>query len=251
MVHLIFVTLFIAAGPALLETVATAGDEVEPLDAAGAKGKAASPLQQAKAHFKMGSAHYEAGSYDLAIAEYEAAYNHDPRPETLFNIGQCHRLLGHRELALHLYKGYLAAHPNGDAADEARRYVAQLTHELRDAGTATPPAAPAGKAPDGIAGPARSAQPARVDLTPSTKPAPPAPALPLVPTPAAVPASGAAVQTGARDSAARPVYKKAWFWAVVGGAAAVVAAGVATGVALSAEPTFPTPSLGTIPFEVK
>jgi hypothetical protein len=59
---------------------------------------------------------------------------------------------------------------------------------------------------------------------------------PTAPPPSAPPPTTTTTTTGRADLVAqpaeKPVYKKAWFWGVIGGAAVVVAGGVVLGVVL-------------------
>jgi hypothetical protein len=103
----------------------------------------ASPQEDARSHFKQGKAYQEAGVYLRAAEEFEAAYALDPRPEMLFNIAQAYRLAGNKPNAVDYFKRYLAAQPNGKAADEARVLVAELQREIDEAKQKeTPPPPP-------------------------------------------------------------------------------------------------------------
>ena len=54
---------------------------------------------RAKALFANGRSEYNLGHYPEALALFEQAYKAKPRPELLYNIAQCHRLLGNLEQA--------------------------------------------------------------------------------------------------------------------------------------------------------
>jgi tetratricopeptide (TPR) repeat protein len=79
----------------------------------------AGPLDEAKSHFKQGKAYQEAGAFLRAAEEFEAAYALDPRTEMLFNIAQAYRLGSDKPKAVDYFQRYLAAQPDGKAADEA------------------------------------------------------------------------------------------------------------------------------------
>jgi tetratricopeptide (TPR) repeat protein len=100
----------------------------------------------AKEHFQRGRTLHDAGSYAEAVIEYQAAYSLAPRPELLFNIGQCYRLMHNRERAVMYYERYLALVPEGGAADDARGHVAALRAQLPPP-QAAPPPAPAPSSP--------------------------------------------------------------------------------------------------------
>jgi len=109
------------------------------------------PVQLARMHFKQAKAAMDIGAYAKAADEYKAAYDLDPRPETLFNIGQAYRLADQRAEAIAYYEKYLEAQPNGVGAREAMKYVAELAKQIEDdkrraaeetPATTTPPPSP-------------------------------------------------------------------------------------------------------------
>ena len=61
----------------------------------GQPSHAADPrLDSARAHSQEGDAYYKLEKYANAITEYEQAYLAKPDPSFLYNIAQCHRLMG-------------------------------------------------------------------------------------------------------------------------------------------------------------
>src|ERR1041384_1491555 len=85
---------------------------------------------EAKSYVDAGVVAQNAGRYEMAVMLYEQAYKLIPHPVLLFNMAQAHRLAGHGELALDLYKRYLRAEPNGSEASNARQFVVELgVHE--------------------------------------------------------------------------------------------------------------------------
>ena len=72
----------------------------------------ADPKQEAKKHVETADVAYKLGHFEQALAEYSAAYQVFPVPALLFNIGQCHKYLGHYEQALFFYRGYLRDSPS-------------------------------------------------------------------------------------------------------------------------------------------
>lgn len=80
----------------------------------------AQPRAEARAHFEQGEAYFRAGGYDLAIVEYQAAYDLVPEPGLLFNIGLSCENAGDPERAIATYRRYLDADPRGGKAAEAR-----------------------------------------------------------------------------------------------------------------------------------
>lgn len=70
---------------------------------------ASKAAKEAKLQSKQAAKLYNAGQFREALALYEDAYRLDARPTTLFNIAQCHRMLGNYERALFFYRRYLDA----------------------------------------------------------------------------------------------------------------------------------------------
>lgn len=192
---------------------------------------------QAKAAAKAGKSAFQLGRFDEALKQYEKAYAAKPVPGLLFNLGQCHRQLGHTEQALHYFKLYLESGPAPAQAKATREVVAKLEEQQADEqrraeaeaeqqralevekARAEAARIESEKARDQAhlaelerarkaAEADRAAEAAkRAELEAALKAAPP-------------------VQQGT------PVYKRWWFWTGVG----VVAAGAATGIALAAMP---------------
>ena len=94
----------------------------------------------ARAHFRRGETHFAMGRFAPALKEYEAAYELKPLPGFLFNIGQCHRNLGHLEEAVFSFKRYLRLKP--DAANRAavEELVAELERQIAAQKATKPPA---------------------------------------------------------------------------------------------------------------
>jgi tetratricopeptide (TPR) repeat protein len=174
-------------------------------------------MQQARAHYNLGTAHVEKKEYDDAIREFEAAYRLKPAPSFLYNIGVVARLGGHPATAVEAFQRYLATQPGKADRLEVEKMVADLQKQLaeekekeraRQAAAAPPPAA--ATAPN----PASASAPAPATAGESAAPNP------LVEASAPAPAP---------DHKSR---KKLWIaLGVVGGA--LVVGGVVTGVVLS------------------
>jgi hypothetical protein len=116
----------------------------------------------AKAIVDDAVAQYDLRHFQEASALFEKAYQVDPAPVLLFNIGQCHRRLGNNELALFFYRRYLDQAP-ADAPErqEVVKRVADLDRSIReqaDLKDKPPPGvtrdvAASGAAPPSLAGP--------------------------------------------------------------------------------------------------
>lgn len=116
--------LLAAIGIALAVVVAAAAP-------VAAQGKpSASSRKKARQHYQKAKAFQEAGRYTEAIAEYEEAHAKVPDPAFVYNVARCLHLAGEREQAIAKYEEYLAERPEGEIADEAKSFAAELREEL-------------------------------------------------------------------------------------------------------------------------
>jgi Tetratricopeptide repeat/WD domain, G-beta repeat len=77
--------------------------------------KAAAPEPvAAKDLYDQGRREFNLGHYDRALELFERAYKAQPDYRLLYNIGQCHRLLGDLEQARRVYRGFLNEAGKGD-----------------------------------------------------------------------------------------------------------------------------------------
>lgn len=181
----------------------------------------ASPeMEQARTLFDDGTAAYTLGDFKRALTAYEAAYKLYPAPQFLFNIAQCHFQLKNWERAVFFFEGYLREVPTASN----RSLVDELIAEARTNAAAE-----------------RDAEKRRLDLERErfelerrTKEREAR---------AAEQRAQLAVQARTVESP-KPVYKKWWFWTVVGGA---VAGATITAIAVSSDTmtVLPSGSLGT------
>ena len=153
--------------------------------------------------FEQAEAKFNVGRFDEALADYQAAYDVEPLPAFLFNIGQCYRNMGNYEQAQFFFRRYTTLEPRSPNRPAAERLIAEM---------------------DRLAGERAAA--AEHDRS--------APALAL----AAPPATGgdrqarvdqpASVANTRGGEASRPLHRRPWFWvavsaAIVGGVAAAYA----------------------------
>ncbi len=152
----------------------------------------------AKASYETGTRHYNMAEYAEALQAYKEAYKFKPDPAFLYNIGQCHRMLGHVEEALAVYKSYLREAPEARNRAEVERKIEELQsrHESKTLPKETPYAEGQGEKQIQLE-PVRATDDSRtfVEQTPVSQP-----------------------------GAARPFYTRWWFWSAIG----VVVAGSAT-----------------------
>lgn len=85
-------------------------------------------IRAAKRHFARGEKLFALGRFDEALEAYQQAYDAEPIPDFLFNIGQCYRNLGEYDAAIFSYRKFLKLDP--DAPN--REQVEQLIEDLED-----------------------------------------------------------------------------------------------------------------------
>ena len=163
--------------------------------------------------FERAEAKFNVGRFDEALVDYQAAYDAEPLPAFLFNIGQCYRNMGNYERAQFFFRRYTALDPRSPNRPAAERLIAEMERLSAERAAAESPATPA------------------ADNAPVTPPSLAAPAPPADQHPSlAAPATSVAEKAG--DNGKRPpVYRRAWFWVAV--SAVVVAGGVATAYAVT------------------
>jgi len=156
--------------------------------------------------FEQAEAKFNTGRFDEALVDYQAAYDAEPLPAFLFNIGQCYRNMGNYERAQFFFRRYAALDPRSPNRPAAERLIAEMDRLAGEQANAT-----------------------------ASGPPPPVPSL-AAPAPAAVehaaatdPTASVAAKTG--DSRAPPVYRRAWFWVAV--SAVVVVGGVGAALAVT------------------
>jgi hypothetical protein len=169
-------------------------------------------LDAARAHSQEGDAYYKLEKYANAITEYEQAYLAKPDPSFLYNIAQCHRLMGNGAQAIHFYRRFLKDAPNAPNRPVAEKHIRDL-EDLAAHGSApaAPPPVPVAPAP----APSAPGSPL-APLPSATTSAPPAFSAPA---PTSTPVSTTpTVESGAPSGQpeSQPIYRKWWFWTGVG-----------------------------------
>jgi len=154
-----------------------------------------------RALFERAETKFNVGRFDEALADYQAAYEIEPLPAFLFNIGQCYRNMGNYERAQFFFRRYTALDPRSPNRPAAESLIAEMDALL------------AGEAGRDVAA-ERAGPPSRPPIL-----AAPAPAADGH-TPVTQPTASLGQPAGER-AAPPPLYRRPWFWAA---AAAVVAA---------------------------
>jgi tetratricopeptide (TPR) repeat protein len=161
--------------------------------------------------FEMAETKFNLGKFEEAAVDYQAAYEAEPLPAFLFNIGQCYRNLGDYERAQFYFRRYVELDPRSANRPAADDLIAEMDRLAEGQRTAAPPPALA-SLPAAVSG-------ARAEDERAHAFAP--------------------VVTRKDDTTAArpPFYRRPWFW--VGGAA-VVAAAVAAGVLITRDDRQPS-----------
>jgi tetratricopeptide (TPR) repeat protein len=205
--------------------------------------RAADPrLDSARAHSQEGDSYYKLEKYANAITEYEQAYLAKPDPSFLYNIAQCHRLMGQGPEAIKFYRRFLKDAPTAPNRAVAEKHIRDL--EDASSGMKQPPAP--------VPPPVTSTRPAPIAPAPVSvipPPSPPSTSLPssststspafnpLLPTSTPV-STTPTVENGATSTQteSHPIYSRWWFWAGVG---AVVVGGIILIAAVKHDPSCP------------
>jgi tetratricopeptide (TPR) repeat protein len=156
--------------------------------------------------FERAETKFNVGRFDEALVDYQAAYDVEPLPAFLFNIGQCYRNLGNYERAQFFFRRYTALEPRSPNRAAAERLIAEMDRLAAEREAAKADAQPTMTAAPSLAAPAPAEPPAVAPLQ-------------------------ASVAKTSDDRARTPVYRRTWFW--VAASAVVVAGGVATAFAVT------------------
>jgi tetratricopeptide (TPR) repeat protein len=101
--------------------------------AAGPSVGASAKKEQANLRYDQGKAYYRAGAFDLAITEFLAGFEIDPRPGVLFNVARAYEELKNRPQAIAFFKRYLdTAGASAPAAAEARARTVVLERQVKE-----------------------------------------------------------------------------------------------------------------------
>lgn len=83
-------------------------------------------VEKARQHAKQGTSYYNLDRFAEALPEYEAAYLAMPDPALLYNIAQCHRMMGRKPEALSYYRKYLREAPNAPNRSDVEKRIGEL-----------------------------------------------------------------------------------------------------------------------------
>jgi tetratricopeptide (TPR) repeat protein len=188
----------------------------------------------ARAHFQQGDTYFKLDKYAQALQEFEQAYLAKQDPSFLYNIAQCHRLMGNRVEAIRFYKRYLNDAPTAANRPVAEKHVRDLesalgAEELTGAHAVPAPGAPGAPATEPTGTGTGTAMPPPLQTT-----APPPLALDARPPPPSDAALAHTPPPSPPDD--HPIYTRWWFWTAVGG---VVVTGLLLALLLNRDPSCP------------
>lgn len=175
----------------------------------GEEGKA-----RARALYQSGTSHYNLSEFKEALVDFKEAYRLLQDPSFLFNIAQCHRQLGDPAAAASFYRAFRREAPDAPNRADVDRLIGEMDKAA-----------------------AQQHGPPQETLPTSGTAAATAPAQPT--------ATTNVVITTSPPSPRKPLAKRPWFWATLGGAAVVIA-GVTVAVVLGTAQRAPTPSVGRV-----
>jgi tetratricopeptide (TPR) repeat protein len=138
-----------------------------------------SATKEAERLFRQSNIEFNAGDFEKALKDATQAYELDPKPGFLYNLGQCHKALHHWERAEFFYRGYLREKPDAANREAVEALIAQMVAKQKEEGAVAPvaPAAAVPVAPVIVVGPeAGATAPAPAPIT-STQPNPPSEAV--------------------------------------------------------------------------
>lgn len=152
---------------------------------------------------------YDEGRYEEALVGFQGAYSRRQMPWLLLNIGRTVQRLGRPKEAISYYERYKKADPNIDPETERRvnKYIEQAQALLEET-------------------------PAQPDM-PVNRPTPDQPPPPVNPLAVSPPPLNLTPPKPADEPPKVPVYKKWWFWTIIGGVVAAGVVGTAVGVSLA------------------
>lgn len=111
----------------------TSEEKAEAGDAKAKKKKVSKrSRRQARKKFKQGARLAGEQRYGEAIEAFRAAYEFDPQPDTLYNLGTVSRLKGDARAAYDYYAQYLAVVPKGSLARSAKRFMSGLEAQIAE-----------------------------------------------------------------------------------------------------------------------
>ena len=93
----------------------------------------------AKRHYESGVKAYNLQRFDLALKEFQAAYEERDDAAFLFNIAQTQRQLAQYDAAARSYRAYLHQQPDARNRDEVTKLIGEMEQAMKDKRASEPP----------------------------------------------------------------------------------------------------------------
>jgi tetratricopeptide (TPR) repeat protein len=195
---------------------------------------------RAKKLFEEAEVHYTVGRFQEALDDYSKAYEVARLAGFLFNIGQCHRELKQYDRALFFYEGYLREKPDAknrvlveDLIVETRRKIGEQEEQNRlNAEMAISLEAERLRQSKVSPPNAITADPKALDQGTAT----------------ATPSPLVASSEPSKVDPESPLYKKWWFWTIVGSAVAIATGTTIYALSSGSKSELPAGTIGTVDF---
>lgn len=171
-------------------------------------------------HIERSGVFFKAADYEHAIAEYWLAYELKPQSIIVFNVAQAYRKAERWVEAKTLYERYLREEPSSPLAGEVEGYLTEAKERLRAQQLNSENSATRRLVQASSALAERMAELREIERQLGEK------------------------RLAAARRESRPVYRRAWFWGVLGAGVVGVALGVGLGVGL--QPKLPDTDLGKV-----
>jgi tetratricopeptide (TPR) repeat protein len=84
---------------------------------------------KARELYERAKVHYRSGELEKAASEFKQSYEAYPKPETLFNLAQTHRLLKNYERSIFYYKQYLSS---AELTEQDRKLTRERISDLEN-----------------------------------------------------------------------------------------------------------------------
>lgn len=198
----------------------------------------AGTAEESKVYLDKAAAAFALSRYAIAAENFEKAFELSPDPSLLYNAAQSHRLAGNKQRALELYQSYQRMY-GGEKREEIEKHIENLKQAIEhDKQVATSPPV--------TTEPTKGAAVATPSSVPAKKEATVVTTATITKAPEPTNTGTTTVLVARPDDAReeRPLTRKPWFWATVGGA--VVGATVVALLLASGGDKAATPSLGRV-----
>lgn len=167
-------------------------------------------ISLAKKHYAAGKSAFDQSNYQKALVEYQKAYKAAALPGFLFNIGQCYRNLKAHKKAVAAYESYLKHVPNAKNKTAVETLIIQLRAKIKQE-----EATKRALIDQPIASQKENLHPAVVMNRPDEKD-----------------------RLDEKSTSSDSIFKKWWFWTIVGAVATGTGAAIYFGTQKS-DPSFP------------